>query len=140
MGDLPLAGKSILIVEDCRDTRILLMRIIESAGAEVSVAVNGDQALRLASKEDFDVILMDVHMPVKDGCAVAAELRRLKHHGLIIALTANAMEEERERCLKSGFNAHFTKPMRKMDLIENIRCLCGLGSDKNVPDAKRIYT
>jgi signal transduction histidine kinase/CheY-like chemotaxis protein len=116
-----LTGKSILVVEDSEDLQLLIKRYLESAGAKVSLSGNGEDGVETALSEHFDVVLMDVYMPVKDGCEAATELRQKNYKGLLIALTASALKEERDRCLDSGFDAHLSKPMRRADLICHIK-------------------
>jgi signal transduction histidine kinase/ActR/RegA family two-component response regulator len=115
-----LQGREILLVEDSLDIQILLKRFLEGAGAVISIANNGDEGLQIARQKSFDVILMDVQMPVKDGCQATMELRAEGYQNLIVALTANAMKEERDRCLAAGFDAHLSKPIRRHDLIQKL--------------------
>ncbi|WP_413557394.1 hybrid sensor histidine kinase/response regulator [Bdellovibrio sp. HCB209] len=115
-----LQGREILLVEDSADIQVLIKRFLEGAGAVISLANNGEEGLRSARLRKFDVILMDVQMPVKDGCQTVSELRAEGYEGLIVALTANTMKEERERCLAAGFNVHLSKPIRRHDLIQKL--------------------
>lgn len=115
-----LRNKQILLVEDSSDIRILIKRFLEGAGASVVLATNGEEGIQAAKEKDFDVILMDIQMPVKDGCAATCELRSLGYNGLIVALTAHAMKEEYECCIKAGYDAHLSKPIRRQDLITSI--------------------
>ncbi len=110
----------ILVVEDSTDIQILLRRILEGAGAVVALADNGEEGMKVVFETSYDVVLMDVQMPVKDGCQAVEEMRALGYQGVVIALTANAMKEEQDRCLKAGYNAHLSKPIRRQDLIRNI--------------------
>ena len=115
----------ILLAEDSRDGRHLIRRILERAGARVATAVNGRLALQdaLAAREAgeaFDVILMDIQMPVLDGIGATRALRRAGYEGSIIALTANAMSEDRELCLGSGCDDFATKPIDRGDLLAKI--------------------
>ncbi|WP_371726638.1 response regulator [Bdellovibrio sp. NC01] len=117
---LVLNGRRVLLVEDSVDISLLVKRFLEGAGASVALADNGDEGVKAAQAGSYDVVLMDVQMPVKDGIEAARELRDGGYTGLIVALTANAMKEERERCLEAGYDAHLSKPMRRYDLIRNL--------------------
>ena len=119
--DMSLAGLRILLVEDAPENRILFSRYLEGAGAELVTAVNGLEGIRKACAERFDVVLMDIQMPVLDGHRATMQLRSLGYKVPIVALTAHAIREERERALKSGFDAYLTKPLTKPTLIEAIQ-------------------
>lgn len=118
-----LRGRKILVVEDSTDIQALLKRMLEGAGATISLAGNGEEGLQAALAESYDVVLMDVQMPIKDGCQTVKELRAFGYKGLVVALTANAMLDEQKRCLEAGFDIHLSKPMRRMELIQNLRQL-----------------
>lgn len=115
-----LRNRKILVVEDSSDIQALLKKTLEDAGAITVLANNGEEGLRAALADCFDAILMDVQMPIKDGCQTARELRALGYRGLVIALTANAMVEEQKRCFAAGFDVHMSKPMRRRDLIQQL--------------------
>jgi signal transduction histidine kinase/CheY-like chemotaxis protein len=131
-----LARKKILLVEDSTDIQALVKRFLEGAGAQIILAGNGDEGVRAALAEKFDAVLMDVQMPIKDGCQATQELRDRGYKGLIIALTANAMKEEQDRCLAAGFDAHLSKPMRRQDLIRNISRLSEAYQNKTLLTAQ----
>ncbi|QDK45877.1 hypothetical protein DOM22_12305 [Bdellovibrio sp. ZAP7] len=120
-----LQGREILLVEDSSDIQALLQRFLEGAGAKISIANNGEDGVRAARLKSYDVILMDVQMPIKDGCQATMELRSEGYSNLIVALTANAMKEERDRCLAAGFDAHLSKPIRRHDLIQRLMGFLG---------------
>jgi two-component system CheB/CheR fusion protein len=113
---------SILIVEDTPDTQRLLMMLLATAGAQVSVAGNGRVGVELATTAatPFDVIVMDMQMPEMDGYAAATELRRRGVRAPIIALTAHAMAGDRERCIDAGCNDYLTKPIDVPLLLRTI--------------------
>lgn len=115
-----LQDREILLVEDSSDIQALLKRFLVGAGARISIAGNGEEGVQAARQKSYDVILMDVQMPVKDGCQAVMELRAEGYTNLIVALTANAMKEERDRCLAAGFDAHLSKPIRRHDLIQKL--------------------
>ncbi|GAB5445064.1 MAG: hypothetical protein Fues2KO_54130 [Fuerstiella sp.] len=120
---------TVLIVDDRRDIRFLAQNFIEQAGGIVQTANNGQegvQAIREAMDGGSlpDVILMDMQMPVMDGYTATRELRRLGIELPIIALTANAMAEDREKCLAAGCTDFLTKPLDRRRLIEAIAQYC----------------
>ena len=115
---LPIGSKldcRILLVEDCLDNQQFIAHVLRKAGAEVSVAENGQVAvdLALAAKQAgsaFDIILMDIQMPVMDGHEATRQLRKAGYTNPIIALTANTTPENRQKCLDSGCSEFMTKP------------------------------
>jgi PAS domain S-box-containing protein len=113
----------VLVVEDNADNQKLANRILEKAGYQFKVAENGRVAVDLVKKETYDIILMDVQMPVMDGFQATEEIRIWESkHGKtatpIIALTAFATEGFRERCLAKGMNDYLTKPLKRKTLLE----------------------
>jgi CheY-like chemotaxis protein len=111
------SGK-ILIAEDNSDNRLLLKILLEKLGANVILAENGQQAMDRAIREDFDLIFMDVQMPIMDGLAATSKLRELGYTNAIVALTANALCEDRDKCLSKGCNDCITKPVELKRLHE----------------------
>ena len=111
----------ILLAEDSVVNQKVALRILERMGCRVDLAVNGLEAARKAKKSEYDLILMDCQMPEMDGYEATAEIRRQSEHGAmvpIIAMTANAMDGDREKCLQAGMNDYLSKPIRRGD-IEN---------------------
>ena len=109
----PLRGARILLVEDNDVNRELALEILGAAGMHVAVARNGLEALDMIAAAKYDAVLMDCQMPVMDGYEATRRLRAdARHAGLpVIAMTANAMAGDREKCLASGMNDHVAKPI-----------------------------
>jgi CheY-like chemotaxis protein len=120
----------ILLAEDGVDNQRLLSFVLEKAGAEVCIVDNGRNAVdaaqaALTAGSPFDVILMDMQMPVLDGYSATAMLRESGYTGAIVAVTAHAMAEDRQRCLASGCDAFATKPVDRASLLQTIHDLLG---------------
>ncbi|MFY8034303.1 MAG: ATP-binding protein, partial [Flexibacteraceae bacterium] len=115
-----LDGSLILVVEDNDFNRLLAQTVLESAGASVSISVNGKDAIDSVAEHKPDLILMDLQMPVLNGIDAACELRKQGYDGAILALTANIFPEEREKCLNIGMNDLVVKPFDEVDLINKV--------------------
>ncbi len=116
-----LAGRRCLLAEDNPVNRLLAIEMLRTLGVAVTEAHDGIEALRLAEREGFDLILMDCQMPLLDGYAATAAIRaseRRRHVTPvpIIALTASALAGDAERCLAAGMNDHLAKPYRRAEL------------------------
>ena len=121
--EVRLDGIKILVAEDSKDNQYLV-NLLAKAGAEVELVDNGEAAIEKMHHERFDVVLMDLQMPVKDGYEAAAQLRDEGYKEPIIALTAYARSEEREFCLSHGFSDHIGKPINRNTLLNSIAALC----------------
>jgi len=106
-----IKGKSVLLVDDSEINRLLLNRILSNHHMIVTQAGNGEEAVKKATLSNFDVILMDVQMPIMDGRTATMALRSSGYKKPIIALTAHAMKEDRDRCIEAGCNDYLTKPV-----------------------------
>ena len=121
-----LDGCAVLLVEDNPFNQQVARELLLQAGAEVSVAGNGEEALETMARQRFDCVLMDVQMPVMDGLEAT---RRIRHDPrlrdtLVIAMTANAGVEDRARCLQAGMDEFLSKPVVPELLAATIaRCL-----------------
>jgi CheY-like chemotaxis protein len=136
--DMVLSGMRILLVEDNLVNQLVAQRMLQNIGADVQLAVNGQEALQRLTASTFDVVLMDCQMPVMDGFAATRAIRAIEaQRGSgrrlpIIALTANVMSEDRELCAAAGMDAHLGKPIESKKLIE---CLLSLVT---VPERRLI--
>ena len=118
-------NSNILLAEDGLDNQKLIIFILKKAGATVTLAENGKLALEAALEaknqgNPFDVILMDMQMPLMDGYTAATQLREANYTGPIIALTANAMANDKCKCLTAGCDDFATKPINKPELLSLI--------------------
>ncbi len=120
-----LAGIRILLAEDSQDNQLLIHRILASQCAEVKIVANGKSALEEALRSDYDLVLMDIQMPVMDGFTSTRELRARGFDKPIIALTAHAMKEEREKSLGAGCNEHLSKPISIDQLMSAVKQFVG---------------
>ena len=110
----------VLIVDDVTDNRKLISIILNRAGVETDEAENGEIALEKALVSDYDLILMDIQMPVLNGIEAVQQLRAFGNRTPVIALTANVMEHEVKQYLEMGFNAHLGKPINRMALSREL--------------------
>lgn len=117
-----LVGARVLLVEDNEINQELAMEILAGAGIVAEAAHNGRDALAKLEESRFDGVLMDCQMPVMDGYEATRAIRANPVHATlpIIAMTANAMEGDRERCLESGMNDHITKPIDTSRLLSTM--------------------
>lgn len=115
-----LNGKRILLVEDAEDNQFLIKQFLSRTGAVIDVANNGEEGVNKALNNEYEVVLMDIQMPYVDGYQATSRLRSAGYKKPIIALTAHALVEEREKCLKTGCTGHLTKPINRQQLIESL--------------------
>ncbi|MDD2814900.1 MAG: PAS domain S-box protein [Thiotrichaceae bacterium] len=117
----------VLLAEDNVINKEVAAEMLKNLGAKITWVENGQQALSAVQQQDFDLILMDCHMPIMDGFAATQQLKTwFKHHHIpkpppIIALTANAMQGDKERCLQSGMDDYLSKPIKTQDLYAMVR-------------------
>lgn len=132
-GALPVS-LSVLLVEDNEVNIKLALRILEKAGCEVQVERNGELAVEAVAARTFDLIFMDLRMPVVDGLEATRRIRALEEdgeeHTTIIGMTANALNRDREMCLAAGMDDYLAKPVRVREVREVLMKWSGdLGSD-----------
>jgi signal transduction histidine kinase/DNA-binding response OmpR family regulator/HPt (histidine-containing phosphotransfer) domain-containing protein len=148
-------SERILLVEDNPTNRKVALAMLQKLGWSADVAVNGLEAVRAVTRAHYDLVLMDCQMPEMDGYAATRRIRELEAEGAkhpaghpgasapnlmsrasrlpIVAMTANAMQEDRERCLAAGMDDYVAKPIRAEELARTVnRWLCGAGT----PDAE----
>jgi signal transduction histidine kinase/CheY-like chemotaxis protein len=134
-----LTGKNVLIVEDNELNRFLAVTILKKWNANIHIAVNGEEAVKAVSNLEIDIVLMDIQMPVMDGVAAAIAIRsELKSNVPIIALTANALESEKEKCWQAGMNEYITKPYNPEFLREKIIFLTENNSKSEDQNSEQI--
>jgi CheY-like chemotaxis protein len=110
---VPERKVKVLLVEDNKVNQAVAQGMLRKMGCEVTIATNGVEALERFEKEPYDLVFMDCSMPVMDGYQATREMRRRQgttKHTPIVAMTANAMEDDRDRCLAAGMDDYLAKP------------------------------
>jgi len=117
-----LLNKKTLLVEDMEINRLVAQSVLEQAGLIVESAVNGLEAVKMAKINDYDLIVMDIQMPEMDGYEATKIIRTLPNYELtpIVAMTANAMSDDKELSLAAGMNSHLTKPIQFEQVISEL--------------------
>ncbi len=137
-----LKGVRVLMAEDNLINQEIALELLTQAGCEVKIAGDGCQAVEeiMAAEQPWDIVLMDVQMPHMDGLDATRLIRAdgRFNHLPIVAMTAHAMNDARERCMNAGMNAHIVKPINPEDLFNTILRFCVPG--KNIPDAVPLRT
>ncbi len=124
-GGQPLPAIRILLVDDSEDNRLLILSFFKKTPFQISVAEDGQKALDKLYSRKYDLVLMDMQMPIMDGYTATRELRKWeKEKGVrptaVIALTAQAFQEDEQRCLEAGCDCYLVKPIRKQKLLQAI--------------------
>jgi CheY-like chemotaxis protein len=120
-----LSGVRVLVAEDNSTSRMLAVRLLSQNGAEVKTAQDGFQALEALASEPFDLVLMDVQMPVMDGIQAthrirSGQIKDVQPNIPIVATTAHAMRGDAQRCLSAGMNRYLSKPLDVRSLLKTI--------------------
>lgn len=141
----PLANLSVLLVEDNEMNTLLASAIIQGTRAKVTQVDNGIDAIRHLQQHSFDLILMDLHLPVMDGFATTRYIREhLSKTIPIIAVTANVVNGEEQKCLDSGMNAFLSKPYTENELLDKIAtCIPfenGVAQKKTTPSSACVHS
>ena len=133
------SGLKILVVEDDATNRVLATNILKRNGYSIAIAKDGVEAVAMCALETFDLILMDVQMPNMNGLEATAAIRRQEQssdrHTPILALTAHAMDGDRERCIDAGMDDYLSKPIHSKDLLSKIHTLIALGGSRGRANA-----
>jgi len=119
----PRPGIRILIAEDNLINQKLVLQLLKRQGHHVDVAVNGEQAVELFRRAPYPLVLMDAQMPEMDGYEATRAIRSLERGGqraIIIALTANVMSGDRDRCLAAGMDDYLPKPIQAHEFYDSI--------------------
>jgi len=117
-----IAGAEILVAEDNELNQEVAMGLLTDAGFVVTIANNGEEAVNLLKQHSYDIVLMDMQMPIMDGVSATQEIRKSKSLDElpIVAMTANAMTQDKERCLAAGMNDHVAKPIDPDELFRTL--------------------
>ncbi|MCK5918113.1 MAG: response regulator [Cocleimonas sp.] len=110
----------VLLVEDNRTNQMIAAKPLEKIGCKVTIANNGVESLDALKHYNFDIILMDCQMPIMDGFEASRNIRKSGNNIPIIALTANAQEEDKKFCLQAGMNDFMSKPFEPKTLYQKI--------------------
>jgi len=119
--DAQFCGR-VLVAEDVQTNQILIKLLLERMGLDVTVVENGHEAVKEATENSYDLVLMDVQMPRMNGHEATRQLRCLGVMLPIVALTAHAMKEDRQECLAAGCDDYLTKPIDRETLVEGLAC------------------
>ncbi|HIF00007.1 MAG TPA: response regulator [Planctomycetes bacterium] len=136
---LATTGLAVLLAEDNLVNQTLATGVLKNQGHTVTLACNGREAVDIYTDGSFDVVLMDVQMPILDGLAATAEIRKLQqqsdHVTPIIAMTAHAMKGDRERCIEAGMDEYLSKPIRAKQLAAMLARVVGVRGQHAAPQA-----
>ncbi|MGA7415761.1 MAG: response regulator [Bryobacteraceae bacterium] len=119
----PSLGIRILIAEDNLINQKLVLQLLKRQGHQVDVAANGEEAVELFRRSPYPLVLMDAQMPEMDGYEATRVIRSLEHgdqRAIIIALTANVMSGDRDRCLEAGMDDYLPKPIQAHEFYDSI--------------------
>ena len=128
--------RTVLIAEDNAVNRELLRELLETRGYTVLEACDGQEALHMIDQAQPDILLLDIGMPVLDGFAVVRQIRENPHLAKlpVVAVTAYAMQDDREKILNSKFDGYLSKPINPRLLTEELDRLLSQREDRNTPN------
>lgn len=129
--DFQFKGLNVLLVEDVQMNQELAIEILSKKSIKVSLANNGQEAVEQVQQNTFDVVLMDMQMPVLDGCQATEAIREFNRRLPIIAMTANAMTGDKNKCLAAGMNDYITKPINPDEMFTAISKWVILSKNQN---------
>jgi CheY-like chemotaxis protein len=120
----------ILLVEDNEDNRLLIRAFLKSTPHQVQMAENGAVGIEMFKKANYDIVFMDMQMPVMDGYTATREIRRWEREKKrpavpVIALTAYALKEDEEKSMNAGCDGHLTKPIKKQEILAALQSIAG---------------
>ena len=128
-----LVGKNVLVVEDNKINQMITKKILEKNKMVCQVADNGTDALQLVKENDFDIVLMDIHMPGISGIEATQKIRRFNKELPVIALTAVTIDENIDEFFRVGFNEIIPKPFKPEEFFEKIYDTLKLNKKQNIP-------
>ena len=135
-GPTSLSEARVLIVDDAKDNRVLLQHFFKKTNANIEFAYDGQQAIEQVTnatneKRPFHLILMDMQMPVLDGYAATAKLREMGIDTPVLALTAHALDGDRDKCIEAGCDDYLSKPVNRTTLLSKCNTLLGIEAEQN---------
>lgn len=136
----PISAR-VLVVEDSHGGQMVAEAMLSKAGCDVQLVSNGLEAVRAVSRQRFDIVFMDISMPVMDGLEATRRIRALNgeaSHTPIVAMTANAFPEDRDKCLKAGMNDFMAKPISADRLLERVARWAGPKHGTTPPVLKTV--
>jgi CheY-like chemotaxis protein len=142
--DGALHGLRILMADDSADNRMLVRAFLSKTESELSEALDGREAVKRFTTENYDLVLMDIRMPVMDGLEATRAIRRWEidtgaPRTPIIALTASALPDAVRECLDAGCDNHVGKPVKRATLIDAIRTACDRASDPPAGASRELH-
>lgn len=136
-----LSGRTLLLVEDNELNQLVALEFLQDTGARIEVATDGAQAVNAMESGAFDLVLMDIQMPVMDGMQATQRIRTFDTHTPVIAMTAHAMVGDKERSTQSGMNGHITKPILPEELYAVLESHLEVSAEQpELPSAQPNFT
>lgn len=114
--ETPKLNGKILLAEDNEDIQELVKLLMKKVGVDLDIVGNGQQAVKAAIESEYDLVFMDIQMPVMDGLTAMQELQKQEYNQPVVAMTANAMQKDRDECKEAGFSSFISKPINRNDL------------------------